>query len=126
MSRVATEAQRAAARLNGTLGGRPPNHAGNAELRRIRERARELGQSGTLASVRFLLRVVRGDVKEATVSDRLRASEALMDRFGFPRLQQTQLLPDFPVKIIDMSGWEGSLPTGDGADPPKVEEPTAH
>src|SRR5438034_240911 len=126
MSRVSTEAQRVAAKLNGALGGRPANHAGSAELRRIRERARDLGQSGTLAGVRFLLRVVRGDVKDATVADRLRATETLMDRFGFPRLQQTQQqMAGFPTKLIDMTGWTGPEQSViEGAPEPSTEEPS--
>ena len=115
------------AATNGQLGGRPRVKTGPRELRR---RAQRLGERACFENVRLLVRIRDGLVAGATVGDRVRAIENLLDRFGFPRQSQSQMLTDqVPKKLFDLRlpGAESGAPATDGpiSNGPLPEVPTS-
>ena len=105
-----TEAQRAARRENGKLGGLNGRRSISRRLQDLRKKARELGESQIMTTVEFLVAARDGLVPGV---DRLRAAENLLDRFGCPRLTQAQVSTDLPAKLYEIVGGSGFERTAD-------------
>lgn len=98
------EARRERARANGRKGGRPPKTAWNAE-QKLREKARERGESYLSTCVEYWIELVEGKHAKATHDHRLRAAENLANRCGLPIRTEQNVTPGLPVKTVNLEGF---------------------
>jgi len=124
-----TRSQREASARNGRLGGRPLKKS--EHRKKLQYKARMWGECALPEAVDFAIKCVRGLVPGVDHATRLRASEAIMDRFGAPRLNQQQLVGEFPMKVVDLTVPEEKPKAAEpepetetnGSDP---DQPTQH
>jgi hypothetical protein len=114
---VPTDAQRAASRSNGRLGGRPRNEWGVAESRRNAALARQLGMDQCLENLLFW-KYVR-DNGEAPVSAQMDAAAQIEDRYGKAKQSVTiaAQVETEEVKTVELVGGFEAPPGWNGREP---------
>jgi len=95
----------AANKANGHKGGRPRNGDTRIVERRLVDMARKRGIPALVTCVDYWVDVSKGRYKDATHSDRMRATENLANRLGLPARTETVIPKAIPVKLVEIAGW---------------------
>lgn len=120
-----SEKQAAANKRNGALGGAPPKPTLEQEL--TREQAFAKGRSLLTRAVLLWEQLLKDELPEATIMDRLTAAREIANRCGMPTRTESEIVGDKPLTMM-LVQVEGGLgwPAPVAADDTRADDASKH